>query len=310
MNFIFFGTPEFSVIVLKQLLKQKLKPSLVVTTEDKPVGRKQKLTAPPIKLFAQKNNIPILQGGRLMSNDKEKLQTDLFVVAAYGNILSKDFLNIPTKGTLNVHPSLLPKYRGPSPIQASIINGDKETGVSIMLLDEKMDHGPILYQDIYEKDLDSITAPELTKELAILGGKLLSQTIVDWMNNTITPIPQDDKKATFTKIIRKEDGHIDWNKDAQYIERQIRAYAQWPGAYYFLKDKEGQSLRLKIQRAHIAKEKINKGKPGEVFTEGDMFSIQTGEGLLLIDEVQLEGKKTMSSQDFMRGYSELLNLKI
>ncbi|MCP6726663.1 MAG: methionyl-tRNA formyltransferase [Patescibacteria group bacterium] len=296
MKFIFFGTPEFSVIVLKQLLKQGLKPSLVVTTEDKPVGRKQKLTAPPLKLFAKKNSIPLLQLDGLYSNMKEKLQADLFVVAAYGNILPKAFLNIPAKGVLNVHPSLLPKYRGPSPIHTAILNGDKETGVSIILLDEKMDHGPILYQEIYEKDISSITTPELTKELAVLGGKLLSQTIVDWMNNAIEPIPQDDKNATFTKMIQKKDGLIDFNNTAQYIERQIRAYAKWPSVYYFVKDKEDRLVRIKIIKAHVSSNTKKKG----------VFYINAKDGLLVVDEVQIEGKKVMSGEDFMRGYAELL----
>lgn len=300
MKFVFFGTPEFGAIVLEQLLKHGLQPFLVVSAPDKPVGRKQELTFSAVKVSALNNDIPLLQPDNLSDDIIEKLQADLFVVAAYGKILPKSFLDIPRKGVLNVHPSLLPKYRGPSPVHASILNGDKETGVSIMLLDEKMDHGSILSQEIYKEDLDSITTPELTKELALAGGKLLSKTIGEWMNNDVISSLQDDTKATYTKIIRKENGHIDWNKNAVYIVRQVRAYIEWPGAYTFVEDSKGNSLRLKIIRASF--ENTSKGKPGLVYSHQDGMAVQTSSGLLVIHEIQIEGKSAIETKDFIRGY--------
>ena len=267
------GTPEFGAIILEKLCLTNLKPVLVITAPDKPVGRKQILTPSAVKIVAQRHNIKV---GHRMSNFL-KIRPNLIIVAAYGQILPKKILKIPKYGCLNVHPSLLPKYRGASPIQYAILNGDKKTGVTIMLMDEKMDHGPILNQQ-KRKINSKITYEELLKELANLGAKLLIGTIPKWIQGKIKPKPQDHSKATYTKILKKEDGKIDWTKKPEEIERQIRAFNPWPGTYTIYNKK-----RLKILKTEILK------------------------GRLIIKEVQLEGKRQMNFKDFLNGHPDFLN---
>jgi methionyl-tRNA formyltransferase len=211
LKIVFLGTPEFGAIILEKLIKANFKPVLVVTSPDKPVGRKQTLTPPLVKVVAQKYKIPILQPEKILNLKPQisNLQPDLIVVAAYGQILPKEILDIPKYGSLNVHPSLLPKYRGSSPIQYAILNGDKETGVTIILLDEKIDHGDILAISNFESQISNLTSGELSKELANFGAELLVKTIPKWMKAEIKPRPQDNSKATYTKNFKKEDGKID-----------------------------------------------------------------------------------------------------
>ena len=302
MKFIFFGTPYIGAVVLEKLIQAEMKPVLVVTMPDKPAHRGQKPAPSPVKVTAQSHGIPVIQPEdfSLVPAEITAAQADIFVVAAYGKILPKRILEIPPQGVLNMHPSLLPKYRGPSPVQTTILNGETKTGVTIILLDEKVDHGPIIAKEEYQGDLSSITTPELKHELGVLSGELLAKTIPLWMEENITSQEQDHSKATFTEIIKKEDGHIDWNKDAEYIERQVRAYAEWPGTFTFVEDSQGNSLRLKIIKSST--EDIGKGEPGVVSSHQDGLSIQTGSGLLVVYELQLEGKKAMSSKDFILGH--------
>lgn len=274
---IFVGTPEFGAIVLERLIEADFKPILVITFPDKPVGRKQILTPPPVKVMAQKFGIPIEQPERI-ENCKlkiENLKPDLIMVAAYGQIIPKEILDIPKCGSLNVHPSLLPKYRGPSPVQCTILNDDKETGVTIVLMDKKMDHGDIVANSEFQITNPQITTGELSKKLANLGAELLIKTVPRWIEGKIKPRPQDEKRATYTKILKREDGKIDWQKRPEEIERQIRAFQHWPGSYTLYQGK-----RLKILRAEIKEDK------------------------LIIKEVQLEGKKPMSFEDFLKGHSD------
>jgi methionyl-tRNA formyltransferase len=269
---IFIGTPEFGAIILEELIKAKLAPILVITAPDKPVGRKQTITPPPVKLIAQKYNIPIIQKLEI----KEKV--DLIIVAAYGKIISKEILDIPKFGCLNVHPSLLPKYRGASPIQTAILNGDEKTGVTIMLMDEKMDHGPILASREYPMTNDQY--PKIHNDLARLGADLLIETIPKYINKEIKAKEQDHTKATFTKIIKKEDGQADWSKTPQEIERQIRAFSPWPSTFTFVK-KDAKQIRVKVLEVEI---KDNK---------------------LVIKKVQPEGKNAMNYQEYLKGYPKL-----
>jgi len=204
-------------------------------------------------------------------------QVDLIVVGSYGKILSQKMLEIPKYGALNVHPSLLPKYRGPTPVPTTILNGDAETGISIILMDEKVDHGPIVAVAHFEIGDKRFTTPELLKVLWELGGDLLVETIPKWIAGEIIPQEQDHSKATFTEKISRKDGEIDWGKPVEYIEKQIRAYYPWPGAFMFWKGK-----RVKILKAHI---------------EG---------GKLVIDELQLEGKKPTTLHDFLLGHKDFL----
>ncbi len=301
-KFIFFGTPHIGAVVLEKLIEADMKPTLVVTMPDKPANRGQRLTPSPVKVAAESHGIVVIEPKDFSSVPAEitAVQADLFIVAAYGKMLPKRILDIPPKGVLNMHPSLLPKYRGASPIQTTILNGDSKTGVTIILLDEEMDHGPVVAKKEYKDDISKITTPELKNELGVLAGELLVKTIPQWMKEKIISKPQDHAKATFTEIIKKEDGHIDWSKDAQYIERQVRAYAEWPGAYTFVEDTEGNSLRLKIIKASA--ENTAQGKPGIVLPHQDGLAVQTGSSLLIVHEIQMEGRNIMGALDFARGY--------
>ncbi len=278
---IFIGTPKFGAIILEELIKANLAPILVITAPDKPAGRKQTITPPPVKLMAQKYNIEVEQPEKIRNIDISKyrnLQPDMVVVAAYGKIISKEILDIPKFGCLNVHPSLLPKYRGASPIQTAILNGDSKTGVTIMLMDEKMDHGPILAQREYPIPNDQY--PIIHDELANLGAELLIEVIPKYINKEIKAKEQDHTKATFTKIIKKEDGLIDWKKRPEEIERQIRAYTPWPSTFTFVK-KDAKQIRVKVLEVEI---KDNK---------------------LVIKRVQPEGKNAMNYQEYLKGYPKL-----
>lgn len=253
INFAFFGTDNFSVGVLEELKKSGFLPALVVTAPDKPRGRGLKLTPPPVKLWALANKIDFLQPEKL---DME-FDLPLGVVASYGKILPAKILNSLSKGTLNVHPSLLPKYRGASPIQAQILSGEKKVGVTIMLMDEKMDHGPLLTQREFSAQGRSAlgwqipSSKELSEKLATEGGKLLAETIPKWLTGEIKPIPQDDTQATFCKKITKEDGLIDLTGDPRQNFLKIQAFSGWPGAYFFT-ERNSKKTRVKITKASFA----------------------------------------------------------
>ncbi len=277
---IFLGTPEFGAIILTELIKSGHKPFLVITEPDKPIGRNQTMTPPPVKVLAEKYKIVVVQPERIKDCKLEikNLGPDLGIIAAYGQILPKDILDIPQYGFINVHPSLLPKYRGPSPIQSAILTGDEKTGATIMRVAEKMDSGPILSQkEITISQNETFTS--LHNKLADLGAKLLIESIPKLLAGKLPPMSQDETKATYTKIIKKEDGEIDWNKSAKEIDGQIRAFSPWPGTYTIYKGK-----RLKIIKA----ENIS--------------------GQLIIKEVQLEGAKPMEVDDFLRGHPDFRDI--
>jgi methionyl-tRNA formyltransferase len=319
-NIIFFGTSEFAVIVLDKLAQSKYKPVLVVTTPDMPAGRKQKLTSPPAKVKAQELGIPVAQPEKLSKLSLFKfsenlkrlsLEPELFVVASYGKILPKEVLDIPKYGTLNVHPSLLPLYRGPSPVQTAVLEGVKETGVSIMLLDEKMDQGPILASREYPNSkfqisnksqipMSQITTPELQEQLAFLGGELLLEVIPKWIAKDIKATEQDHAQATYTKIFTKKDGAIDWGKKAVYIAQQIRAFDPWPGTFTTFEGKN-----LKVLQGTALDTETGK-KPGTVVKLLEGLGVQTGTGVLLIEKLQLEGKKPVAAKDFLLGHSSVV----
>jgi len=305
LKIAFLGTPEFALPVLEKLAQSGYKPAAVFCAPDKPVGRKQILTPPPVKVAAQKYNLPVYQPASISDFRLQAsgLKLDLIISAAYGLILPKEIIDQPKHGCLNVHPSLLPKYRGPSPIQAAILNGDKETGVTIIEMDEKIDHGPIIASYKLKVLSFKFTTPELSQRLSELGAQLLIEILPDWLEGKIKPVPQDDSQTIYTKIIKKEDGLIDWQKSAEEIERQIRAYTPWPGAHTEFKVK---SYKLKVIEAETL-EKITDKKIGEVFlTEDGQLAIQTGQDALAVKKVQIEGGKPMGSADFLRGHSELI----
>ncbi|MDO8470536.1 MAG: methionyl-tRNA formyltransferase [bacterium] len=232
--------------------------------------------------------------------DPESSDVDLIVVGFYGKILPKKLLEIPKHGVLNVHPSLLPKYRGATPIQNTIMNGETTTGVTIILMDEKVDHGPIVATEKFEIGTKRFTAPELTKELWELGGDLLVQIIPEWVAGAITPIPQDHAKATYTKLFTRQDGKIDWKNPALYIERQVRGLFPWPGTFTSF-----QSKLVKILKAEVSP---LQGTPGTVFKDPEgKLGVYTGEGALLIQKLQPEGKTPMTGKEFLLGYKNIIN---
>ena len=277
VKFVFFGTRDLGAKVLEHLLRNGYSPTLVVTGPDKLTGRKQELMSSPVKKVAQEHNLSLAQPERpveLLSRSELK-EAECIVLAAYGNILPKELVGLPPKGALNVHPSLLPKYRGPSPERGALLNGDEKTGVTVILMDEQIDHGPILAQKEFAIPED-MRHEELHVKLGEIGGELLVKTMPQWLQGKITPREQDHSKATYTKKLTKEDGRIDWKKPAEYIERQVRALHPWPGAFTFWKGK-----RIKILKAHLE------------------------QGKLTIDEVQLEGKKPTTFREFLLGHKHV-----
>ena len=307
---VFLGTPEFGASVLEGLVKAGYTPMLIITSPDKPVGRKQILIPSPVKVIAEKYGFSVLQPEKIL-NSKHQLQAanpDLIILAAYSQILPKEILHIPKQGCLNVHPSLLPSLRGASPIQSAILAGVKETGVTIILMDGKIDHGPIVRNKKLNIKDKKWTWKELEKELAYLGAQLLIETIPQWMKGEIKPAPQDETKATFTKILTKEDGKIDWEKSAQDIEKQVRAFEKFPGSFCsFPQNKK--HLRLKILKADVLLQ-TNQGPTGvfgkTFLAPNNKIAVQTGKDFLLITELQLEGKKPITSEDFLRGHPDFI----
>lgn len=314
MKIIFIGTPEFGAIILEELVKADFKPVLVITASDKPVGRKQILTPPPVKVLAKKYNISVLQPEKVSSCKFQASSTnpDLIIVAAYSQIIPKEVLDIPKYGCLNVHPSLLPSWRGASPIQSSILNGDAKTGVSIILMDEKMDHGPIVAQrqlEFFPPEAGSrrdgtifnFQFSKLSQELADLGARLLIEILPKWLRGEIKPVSQDDSQATFTKIIKKEDGKTDWQKPAEEIERRVRALTPWPGVFTNFDGKTLKILEAKIDISETEKQ------IGEVFLNNNgKLTVKTGQNCLILLKIQLEGKKPMSSEEFLRGHRNFI----
>ncbi|MBU1176910.1 methionyl-tRNA formyltransferase [Patescibacteria group bacterium] len=289
---IFIGTSEFAVSALKALIKNNYDIKAVITSPDKPMGRKQEITPTPIKRVAKEYNLPILQPEKILDIKSEitNLKPDLIIVSSYGKIIPKSILDIPLLECLNIHPSLLPKYRGSSPIQTAILNGDKTTGITIMLMDEKMDHGPIVSQ--MKIDIEpSENYKDLEKRLSQESGSFLIKILPQYLNNKIKPQIQNESEASYTKILSREQGEIDLNKSAKEIERMIKAFYPWPGTWFYLNKK-----RIKIIKA---KTSIKKQET----------SIKTGKDFLILELVQPEGKKTMTGEEFFRGYKKQLDLK-
>ena len=299
MRIIFMGTPDFAVGTLEALVNAGHEVVLAVTQPDKPQGRKQILIAPPVKQTAEKLGIPVYQPKRVREPEALALlrgyEPELIVVAAFGQILPKELLDMPTYGCINVHASLLPKYRGAAPIQWAILNGDAFTGVTIMRMDVGLDTG-----DMIAKAEVAITPQDtggsLFDRLAETGAKLCVETIPSIVDGTAVYTPQDEQAATKVGQISKKDGLIDFTRSAAAIECQIRGLNPWPSAYTSLAGKT-----LKIWSAQVS-DRQTEAQPGTVvLVEKDRFGVQTGDGVLICTEVQLEGKKRMSAADFLRG---------
>ena len=299
MRIIFMGTPDFAVGTLEALVNAGHEVVLAVTQPDKPQGRKQALIAPPVKQTAEKLGIPVYQPKRVREQEALALlrsyEPELIVVAAFGQILPKALLDMPAYGCINVHASLLPKYRGAAPIQWALLNGDTVTGVTIMRMDVGLDTG-----DMIAKEEVAITPQDtggaLFDRLAETGAKLCVDTIPSIVDGTAVYTPQDEQAATKVGQISKKDGLIDFTRSAQAIECQVRGLNPWPSAYTSLAGKT-----LKIWSAQVGSQQTG-AQPGTVvLVEKDRFGVQTGEGVLICTEVQLEGKKRMPAADFLRG---------
>lgn len=278
LKVVFFGTPEMAVDVLDEMLAYNIKPEYIITKEDKAKGRGLDVSIPRAKEWALRNNIPVLQPpviNETFIEEFRKINPDIAIVAGYGKILPKELLTIPKFGFINVHPSLLPKYRGATPVQSALLNNDKITGVTLFEIDEKMDHGYILSQMEY-KIPENMRAHELLGTLSKMGGKLIPQLLLDIENNNIKKTIQDDTLATYCKKINKEDGEIKLSDNPDEIYAKFRAYDAWPGIYYFL-ERNNKKIRVIIT---------------------DMTSKDDAVQIL---KVKPEGKKEMSYEDFKRG---------
>ncbi|KPJ55263.1 hypothetical protein AMJ47_00045 [Parcubacteria bacterium DG_72] len=300
---IFVGTPDFAVTILQELFKKGYEPALVITAPDKPVGRKNILTAPPIKNLAKRHGIPVEQPFRIIEiKDKIKaLAPDLMIVVAYGYIIPKEVFEIPKHGTINIHPSLLPKFRGPSPIQTAIMEGELNCGITIIKIDEEIDHGPIIAKKAIEMP-HGIYYKDLEMKLAELGADLLIKTIPKWINKKIEASPQDDLVASFTKIIKKEDGKINWARlKAWEVEKRIRALQPWPSSFtYWEKEKERILVKI-LQGEPTELEETN--TPGKVYSsKKDKIVIRCQSGSLIVRKLQLEGKNSMTEKEFVLGH--------
>ena len=306
------GTPAFAVPSLRALHEQGAAQGWqvvgVVTQPDRPKGRGRKVIQSPVKEYALSQNLPVLQPGRLRREPEsiaalEALALDLVVVAAYGQILPPSVLAIPEFGCINVHASLLPAYRGASPITAAILDGLEETGVTIMLMDEGMDTGPVLAQarqPIHPRD----TAASLGARLAEQGAELLVHTLPGWLAGTVPPVPQEELpgEPSVCSLVKKEHGRIDWRQAARAIERMTRAYAPWPSAFTTWK---GQPF--KIWEAEV---RPGQAEPGRVVATPEGPAVGTGQGLLLLKRVQPAGKRIMSVEEFLRGARDFLGGKL
>ncbi|MEJ2739193.1 MAG: methionyl-tRNA formyltransferase [Dehalococcoidia bacterium] len=299
---VFMGTPEFAVPALHAMLNGNYDIAAVYTQPDREAGRGRKLSVSPVKELALAHSIQVIQPGSLKDDAAAdymaSLAPDVIVVAAYGRLIPQWILSLPEYGCVNIHPSLLPRYRGPSPVATAILEGDSVTGVSIMLLDAGMDSGPLLrQQETTISDID--TTGSLTMRLAETGAKLLSETLPDWIAGKITPEPQDESRATITRIMTKLDGEIDWQLSAQQIWRQVRAFHPWPGTFT-----RWQGKQLKVNEVlPLPQEKP--GQPGRVITlsgiSGTTVGVECGQGILGLRKLQLEGKKEITAEEFLRG---------
>ncbi len=307
MDIIFMGTPDLAATVFEKLLGSNHNILAVVTQPDKPYGRGKKIRYSPVKELALEHNIPVLQPIKARDEDfiseLEKYKAEIIVVAAYGQILPESIIDMPKFGCVNVHTSLLPKYRGASPIQWAIMNGDKETGVTIMHMDASLDTGDVIIQEEIIIDKKE-TADSLHDKLAICGGSLVLEAIKLIEKGSAPSVKQDDSKASYVKLIDKSEGNIDFADPAVVIERKIRGLNPWPSAYTFLK---GQNL--KVWQADVIEEDEEvmevAGKqagPGEIIEISDNgLIVKTGQGYLKLLEIQLAGKKRMKVDDFLRG---------
>ncbi|MDP3901053.1 MAG: methionyl-tRNA formyltransferase [bacterium] len=304
MKIIFLGTSEFASHILERLVHNGARPSLVVTTPDAPAGRSLKPSPSPVKVASQKLRLPCMQPEKLNKEAVARIKEenpDLLILAAYGKILPKELLEVPKKGALNIHPSLLPKFRGPSPVQSFLLSEEEETGVTLMLMDEEVDHGPVIVQKICKVE-GRPTAEELKNQLAEVGADLLIETLPLWIEGKIEAKEQKHKEATYTTSFEREDGRIDWEKPAEYIERQVRALYPWPGT-----SAEHETGGIKVLSSRIQE---SEGEPGTIFkTSSGELGVYCLKDALVVEKLQPANRNPMPSRDFLLGHKEIIGTK-
>ncbi len=308
MRVIFMGTPEFAVPSLEALLNSDDEVVGVVTQPDRPKGRGQTLAVSPVKELALRRQIPILQPTKIKDPDflaaLRGWDSDVIVVAAFGRILPPSILSLPRNGCVNVHGSLLPRYRGAAPIQWAIINGEPETGITTMLMDEGMDTGAILLQERMAIEPQD-TAGSLSVRMAALGGRLLIETLKRLKAGTVMPRRQDDSQATLAPILKKEDGLVDWSSPARALANRIRGLTPWPGAYTFL-----HGDRWALWKAAPLSEPAS-AAPGTIVTVSKQaLHIATGDGLLMVTELQVANSRRMAVSQYLAGHAIQSGLRL
>lgn len=317
MKIVFMGTPDFAVGALEALIEKGYEITAVVTQPDKPRGRSKELQAPPVKECALRHNIPVLQPKRIKTPEAiaelAQYEADVYIVAAFGQLLSQEILNMPKFGCVNIHASLLPKYRGASPIQQVIINGEQETGITVMQMDAGLDTGDMLYKKSVKIEADD-TFETLHDKLKVLGGEAITEALPLLEAGRLIPEKQKEEDSSYFSLIDKSMGQIDFHKDAIVIDRLIRGMNPWPSAYTTYKGKQLKIWRAepitgdtpdKAENSGAALQSntgLHNAAPGTVIAvTKDCINIAAGKGSILIFELQLEGKKRMTAHDFLLG---------
>jgi len=306
LRIVFMGTPEFACPPLEHLIINQYQVVAVYTQPDRPAGRGRGLVAPPVKEVAMNWGLPVVQAESLRSAEAVSrlaaFSPDVIVVAAFGQILPQSVLDIPRCGCVNIHPSLLPRFRGASPVVAAILSGDEFTGVSIMLLDAGMDTGPVLTRAAVPVSPQDNTG-SLTEKLSLIAARLLQETLTGWWRHELVPQPQKETEATYSAQITKEEGEIDWHLSAAEIWRRVRAFNPWPGCYTRW---QGKQLKI-IESVPLLDESVTGlGRVVDLPGREAVLGIGTGDGVLGVLKVQLEGKKAMSAAEFLRGKRDFI----
>jgi methionyl-tRNA formyltransferase len=305
---IFMGTSDFARVILDMLIQEKYNIVAVYSQPDKEAGRGQQIKTGPVKELALTSKIPLFQPNKFDAasvSEVIKLKPDLIIVAAYGKILPKEILEAPGFGCINIHASLLPKFRGPSPIQNAILYGEKETGITIMLMNQGIDTGYILSQEKIAIEPQD-TADDLSQKLSELGAKLLINTIPSWVEQKIKPQKQDDSNTSLCQLIEREDGHVIWEEEAEKIYNKFRAFYPWPGIFGFWKNKDT-TERIKFKKISVQNsDPQTTHQSGEIFQLSDKIGVQTLKGVIILEEIQLEGKSPVAITDFINGYPNFI----
>jgi len=303
IKIIYIGTPEIAVAPLQKLLKNKnFEVCAVITQPDKPAGRKKIITPSQVKIEALKHGLRLLQPAKISEiiDEVNNLAPDIIVVMAYSQILPKALLDIPKFNAINIHTSLLPKYRGASPIQAAIMNGDNETGITFMLIDAGLDTGPIL-KALKIKIKKDDTTESLSKKLSILAAENITKTVSGYIGKKIIPKEQDNSQASYAKELKKNDARIDWSLPSEKIDRFIRAMLPWPVAFTTVKD-----CQIKIYNADIIDSPKKNISLGEILVIDKKMAVKTLDGILVLNKIQASGKKIMDSKNFLMGKPDVL----